>query len=40
MLDSVGEEVSVDEDGVRWHEGGVILKEESGGDLWTLVNRY
>lgn len=32
MLDGVGEEVGVDEDGVGGSEGGVVLEEEGG--LW------
>ena len=27
-------EVGVDEDPVGWNEGGVVLQEERGGDLW------
>lgn len=34
MLDGVGEEVCVDEDVVGRDEGGVVLEEEGGADLW------
>ena len=39
MLHGVGEEVGVNEDGVGRDEGGVVLEEERGGDLWSVVVR-
>ena len=33
----MGEEVGVDEDGVGWGEGSVVLEEEGGRDLWTTT---
>ncbi len=36
MLDAVGKEIRVNEDGVWGHEGGVILEEEGGRDLGTM----
>ena len=30
MLDGVGEEIRVDEDGIWGHKGGVVLEEEGG----------
>ena len=35
-----GEEVGVDENGVRGDEGGVVLEEEGGGDLWSVGGLY
>ena len=35
MLDSVREEVCVDEDVVWGPECSVVLEEEGGGDLWA-----
>jgi hypothetical protein len=36
LLDGVGEEIGVDEDGIGRDEGGVVLKEEGGGYLWAI----
>ena len=36
MLDRVREEVGVDEDRVGRDQGGVVLEEEGGGDLWAM----
>lgn len=36
VLDGVGEEVRVDEDGVGRDEGGVVLEEEGRGDLGAM----
>lgn len=38
MLDGVGEEVGVEEDGVRGLEGGVVLEEEGGWGLGDLAD--
>ena len=37
LLNSVGEEVGINEDLVWRDEGGVVLEEESGGYLWPIV---
>lgn len=34
-LDCVREKIGIDEDGIGWNEGGVVLEEEGGGDLGT-----
>lgn len=39
-LDGVGQEVGVDQDGVRRPEGGVCLEEEGGGDLWAALGMF
>lgn len=36
MLNAVGKEIRVDEDGIWGDEGGVILEEEGGRDLGTM----
>lgn len=33
--DGVREEICIDEDLIRWDEGGVVLKEHGGGRLWN-----
>lgn len=33
----MGQEVCIDEDGVGGHKGGVVLEEEGGGDLRSVV---
>ena len=38
VLDGVGEEVGVEEDGVRGLEGGVVLEEEGGWGLGDLAD--
>jgi len=38
MLDSVGEEICVDEDGVGRFQSGVVLEEEGGGDLGDFAD--
>jgi hypothetical protein len=37
LLHRVGEEVGVDEDIVWRNKGGVVLKEQGGRDLWTVI---
>ena len=37
MVDSVGEEIRIDEDLVWWLEGGVVLEEHAAGDLWAVA---
>lgn len=39
VLDGVGEEVCVDEDVVGGDEGGVVLEEEGGADLWSEMKK-
>lgn len=38
MLDGVRKEVGVDEDGVWWAQGGIVLEEEGGRDLRDLAD--
>jgi hypothetical protein len=38
VLNGVGHEVSVDEDGVRRAKGSIVLEEEGGGDLRDLAD--
>lgn len=35
MMHSVGEEVSVHKDLVRWLERGIVRKKHAAGHLWT-----